>query len=104
MKYMKEIKIMEIKILKNEKEKICFKINDEDEREFVYDNFDYLIDLTYNNDEVVNILCDEDYDDYKKLLEGIISESRKDDYRTAVNNAIEANKKLEEEEIKLKED
>ena len=47
MKYMKEIKIMEIKILKNEKEKICFKINDEDEREFVYDNFDYLIDLTY---------------------------------------------------------
>ena len=46
---------MEIKILKNEKEKICFKINDEDEREFVYDNFDYLIDLTYNNDEVVNI-------------------------------------------------
>ena len=95
---------MEIKILKNEKEKICFKINDEDEREFVYDNFDYLIDLTYNNDEVVNILCDEDYDDYKKLLEGIISESRKDDYRTAVNNAIEANKKLEEEEVKLKED
>lgn len=95
---------MEIKILKNEKENICFKINDEDEREFVYDNFDYLIDLTYNNDEVVNILCDEDYDDYKKLLEGIISESRKDDYRTAVNNAIEANKKLEEEEIKLKED
>lgn len=95
---------MEIKILKNEKEKICFKINDEDEREFVYDNFDYLIDLTYNNDEVVNILCDEDYDDYKKLLEGIISESRKDDYRTAVNNAIEGNKKLEEEEIKLKED
>lgn len=95
---------MEIKILKNEKEKICFKINDEDEREFVYDNFDYLIDLTYNNDEVVNILCDEDYDDYKKLLEGIISEARKDDYRTAVNNAIDANKKLEEEEIKLKED
>lgn len=95
---------MEIKILKNEKEKICFKINDEDEREFVYDNFDYLIDLTYNNDEIVNILCDEDYDDYKKLLEGIISEARKDDYRTAVNNAIDANKKLEEEEIKLKED
>lgn len=95
---------MEIKILKNEKEKICFKINDEDEREFVYDNFDYLIDLTYNNDEVVNILCDEDYDDYKKLLEGIISEARKDDYRTAVNNAMDANKKLEEEEIKLKED
>lgn len=95
---------MEIKILKNEKEKICFKINDKDEREFVYDNFDYLIDLTYNNDEVVNILCDEDYDDYKKLLEGIISEARKDDYRTAVNNAIDANKKLEEEEIKLKED
>ena len=95
---------MEIKILKNEKEKICFKINDENEREFTYDSFDYLIDLIYNNDEEVNINCDEDYDDYKKLLEGIITESRKDDYRTAVNKAIETNKKLEEAEKKLKED
>lgn len=95
---------MEIKILKNLHDKICFKMDDEVEREFTYDNFDYLIDSVYGNDEKVSIVCEENYEDYKKLLEGIIEESRKDDYRTAVNNALIARKRLEEEENKLEED
>ena len=89
---------MEIKIFKNEQEKICFQLNNEEEREFNYDNFDYLIDVTYNNDEKINFTNDEEFDDYKKLLEGIIVESRKEDYRTAVKSAIESKEKLEIEE------
>ena len=44
---------MEIKIYKNEQEKNCFQIDNGEEREFNYDNFDYLIDETYNNDKVL---------------------------------------------------
>lgn len=85
---------MEIKIFKNKNDKICFKVNSQEDKEFTYDSFDYLIDLVYDNDEKVEIDCDDDYEDYKKLLEGIILESRKDDYRAAINNAKESNIKL----------
>ena len=69
---------MEIKIYKNEQEKNCFQIDNGEEREFNYDNFDYLIDETYNNDKVIKFINDEEFEDYKKLLDGIISESRKE--------------------------
>lgn len=86
---------MEIKIYKNEQEKICFQLNEEGEKEFNYDSFDYLIDLTYNNDENINFVNEKELDDYKILLDGIINESRKADYRTAVNKAKESKDSLE---------
>ena len=95
---------MEIKIYKKEQEKNCFQIDNGEEREFNYDNFDYLIDETYNNDKVIKFINDEEFEDYKKLLDGIISESRKEDYRKAVNAAIESKTALENEESALDSD
>lgn len=92
---------MEIKIYKNEQGKNCFQIDNGEEREFNYDSFDYLIDETYNNDKVIKFINDEEFEDYKKLLDGIISESRKEDYRKAVNDAIESKTALENEESNL---
>lgn len=83
---------MEIKIYKNEKDKICFKLNDV-EYEFKYESFDILIDTFYNNDVEIKYQADEDLDEYKKLIEGIINGARTDDYRAAV---IEAKKSKEE--------
>ena len=86
---------MEIKINRNEKGKVLFQINDEAEREFTYDNFDHLIDLTYNNNEEIKFVNDDELSDYKQLLNGIITESRKEDDREAVNNAINSKSELE---------
>ena len=85
---------MEIKIYKNEKDKICFKLN-EVEYEFKYESFDTLIETFYNNDVEIKYQVDEDLDEYKKLIEGIIKGSRTKDYRTAVLEATRAKEALE---------
>ena len=85
---------MEIKIYKNEKDKICFKLN-EVEYEFKYESFDTLIETFYNNDVEIKYQVDEDLDEYKKLIEGIINGSRTEDYRTAVLEATRAKEALE---------
>lgn len=44
---------------------------------------------------------DDELNDYKQLLDGIITESRKDDYREAVNNALNSKTELEFAEMSL---
>ena len=88
---------MEIKILKKENGEIVFILNGE-EKKFEYDDFDYLIETVYNNDEEICYENDEELKEFKDLLEGIVNGSRTSDYRTAVAAAKEAKDKLESAE------
>ncbi len=84
---------MEIKILKKEDGEIIFNINGE-ENKFEYDNFDKLIEVVYNNDEIVSYDVPEELKEYKELLDGIIKGARTQDYREAVRMAKEASNEL----------
>lgn len=95
---------MKINIYKDENGKMFFKLNNDKPFEFVYDNFEKLIDNVYQNNDEIKYMFDKEYEEYKQLLEGIIIESRKQDFRdavTAVNSAID---ELEKEEEKLEVD
>src|SRR5574344_1485210 len=95
MKYMKEIEIMKINILKKDNGKIVFEF-DETEYEYDYDGLDKFIEKSYSNNDEVEINCDDEFEEYKILLNNILIECRKDDFKNAVNKAIESNKELEE--------
>lgn len=86
---------MEIDIRKNEENKICFKLDDK-EYEFNYEGLDVFIDKFYSTDDEVKINCDDEFNEYRNLLQKILVECRKDDYVKAVNNAIESQKEIDE--------
>lgn len=84
---------MEI-IVKKENDITCFVLNGES-LEFNYDSFNKLIDTVYSNDDEITFDVEENLEEYQKLLRSIIEESRKEDFREAVNNSKIAKKKLD---------
>lgn len=93
---------MEINIKKNEENKICFNL-DSEEYEFNYEGLDVFINKFYSTNEEVKINCDDEYNEYRNLLEKILVECRKDDYVKAVNNAIKSQKEIDELENETEE-
>jgi len=85
--------------IKKDEEIVKFKINEEDFKMFSYENLSNLIDLVCENDEQVNIINEEDLEEYKNLISDIIEKSREDDYRHAVSMLKETRKKIIESEI-----
>ena len=86
---------MTINIKRKEDSKIYFTMKEVD-YEFNYEGLDAFIELFYSNDEDVSITCDEEFNEYKQLLERILEECRKDDYIKAVNDAIDSQKEIDE--------
>lgn len=92
--------MIEIKIYKNIDEIICYSMRDK-EFLFTYDSFEELIDTVLFNDEEYQINCEEEFEEYKKLLNGIIQGVKTEDFREAVKNAAESKKNLEDLEKEI---
>lgn len=85
---------MDINIIKKEDGNVYFNLNDID-REFNYEGLDIFIETFYDNENEVNIKCDDELNEYKKLLENILIECRKDDFVKAVKEAIKTQKEMD---------
>ena len=86
---------MTINIIKKEDNIIYFEMKD-NYYEFNYDGLDVFIESFYSNKEEVIIKCDEEFNEYKQLLEKILEQCRSDDYVKAVKDAEESQKALDE--------
>ena len=86
---------MAINIIKKEDSKIYFTLNRTD-YEFNYEGLDAFIEAFYSNTEEATIECEDEFNEYKQLLQKILEECRKDDYIKAVNEAIESQKAIDE--------
>lgn len=91
---------MEIEIKKKEDGEVVFE-SEGIEYKFEYEELDKLIEQVYANDDTVTINTNEELAEYKELIRNIVSESRKQDYREAVQKAKEAAEKLEEVESEI---
>lgn len=85
---------MTINILKKDDGKIYFTLNDQC-NEFNYEGLDKFIELFYSNNNEVNIECDEEFNEYKQLLNSILLECRKEDYVNAVKEAIKSQEEID---------
>lgn len=91
---------MEIKLEKSSDGKVTFVLSGES-YDLNYMGFEKIIDEFYNNKEKVEIIADEELNEYKELIQSIISESRKDDFINAVSAAKKAKQELQEAEVEM---
>lgn len=88
---------MEITINKKEDGTVVF-IYNEEEREFSYENLDDFIEDVYNKSDEITYKTEEGLDEYKELLKEIVTESRKQDYIDAVEEAKKSSQAVKEQE------
>lgn len=82
--------------------KVKFKIDEENYKEFNYDNLEKVIDLAVKTDnEIDTVIEEEGLEDYKILIDSIIAESRTEDFKNAVID-VENHKRTYEESIEDK--
>ncbi len=80
---------MEIKIFKKEK-KVLLTIDKEEPQEFNFDTLDCLIDRIVENNDEININCDNnDLNNYKILLDNLVDETQTDDFKNAFKHVKE---------------
>lgn len=87
--------MIKIKIYKNDKGIVCYSMNS-NEFLFAYESFEKLIDSFLSGDDEYEIDCTEEFEEYKKLLDGIIKGVKTEDFRNAVKAAEESKRNLEE--------
>lgn len=92
-----------ILVYRNEEKKVMFKIEDK-AFEINYDGFEKLIDTILASDITYEVEGDDELEEYKKLIEGIILGVNTEDFKNAVTaakssrtNLGEAEKRMEEE-------
>lgn len=88
---------MEITINKKEDGTVVF-IYNEEEREFSYENLDDFIEDVYNKSDEITYKTEEGLDEYKELIKEIVTESRKQDYIDAVEEAKKSSQAVKEQE------
>lgn len=88
---------MEITISKKADGTVVF-IYNEEEREFSYENLDDFIEDVYNKSDEITYKTEEGLDEYKELLKEIVTESRKQDYIDAVEEAKKSSQAVKEQE------
>jgi hypothetical protein len=94
--------MIELEVKKNEDEsKIGFVMNGKF-YDFNYESFEKLIESALKNDEEINIMGLNEYEEYKKLLNDIINGCRTDDFKNAVASAKEALTEIETESNLIK--
>lgn len=91
---------MEIKLKKSSEGKITFELLGE-LFDLNYKGFEKIIDEVYDNKENVEIIADEELNEYKELIQSIIVESRKEDFINAVTEAKRAKQRLQEAEVEM---
>lgn len=87
---------MEITINKKEDGTVIFTYN-EKENEFNYENLDSFIEYVYNKKDEITYKTEEGLNEYEELLKEIVTESRKQDYIDAVEEAKKSSQSVEEE-------
>ena len=87
---------MEITINKKKDGTVVF-IYNEKEREFSYENLDSFIEDVYNKNDEIKYKTEEGLDEYEELLKEIVTESRKQDYIDAVEEAKKSGQAVEEQ-------
>lgn len=87
---------MEIIINKKEDGTVIFTYNGK-ENEFNYENLDSFIEDVYNKKDEIIYKTEEGLNEYEELLKEIVTESRKQDYIDAVEEAKKSSQSVEEE-------
>ena len=85
---------MEIIINKKEDGTVVFVYN-EKERDFSYEILDNFIEDVYNKKNKITYKTDEGLEEYEELLKEIVTESRKQDYIDAVEEAKKSSQAVE---------
>lgn len=86
-----------IEIFKNEEGKVVFKVKEEI-YQLDYDSFEKLIDIVLSEDGDYEVDSDVEFEEYKKLLDGIIKGVNTEDFKNAVNAAEKSQNELKNNE------